>query len=189
MATLDASPTSPTFNCYSTLAEAVDYHSKRLQNTTFTAASTATQASALMWATIQLDTLRWRGVRSDGAQPLEFPRRGLSYYESSDVGGFDFENVDVFDPAVGYFTKVTITDTAVPQFLKNACAELALWLVDSDTTAPTGLEGIKRIKVDVIEVENLPSDRPIWFNDAVRNLCWRFLKNSSKYSAPVRRVG
>ena len=153
MATLDADPTSAGFNSYSTIAEAIDYHSKRLQNTTFTSAVTATQEKALMCATIQLDTLNWRGVRASGIQPLEFPRKGLSYYESSDEDWVYYEGAGLFNLDSGYYTRVVITDTEIPQFLKNACAELSLWLIESDTTAPTGMEGIKRIKVDVIEVE------------------------------------
>jgi len=188
MATIQADPSLVGFNCYATVAQADTYHEYRLQNTTWTGATTATKTASLLWASKLLDTLQWRGVRSSGTQAMAFPRRGLSYYETDDFTyGFDYEVVDM--EGLGYFTKITISDTTVPAFLVDATAELAMWLIDSDTTAPTGLEGMKRIKVESIEIEILPKDRLEWFNDAVKNLVWRFLKNPSKYSARVNRVG
>jgi len=185
--TLDADPTSATFNCYSTLAEATNYHSARLHNDAWNNAGSSDKNKALMWATRVLDTLRWRGVRTSGTQNLQFPRRGLSYYESDAIGGFDYEIVDVsVNP--GYFTKVEISDSTVPQFLKDATAELAMWLIDSDTTAPTGTEGFTEIKVDVIDLKIKAADRQDWFNDSVRSLVWRFLYNQSKYSGSTMRV-
>lgn len=183
---IQADPAVAGFNSYSTLAAATSYHESRLHNAAWTGATDPTKNSALVWATRQLDSLNWIGVRTSGTQLLAFPRRGLSYYESSDIGGFDYERIDV--EGMGYLTKIEISDTTVPTFLQQACSELAFWLISSDTTAPTGLEGIKHVKVDSIEVEALPQDRQSWFNDAVRDLVWRFLKNSSKYSAPTRRV-
>lgn len=185
--TIDADPSSLTFNCYTTLDAANVYHGNRLFNATWYNAPNEDKRAALIWATRTLDTLRWRGVRTSGTQNLEFPRKGLTYYESADIGS-GAENTDV-DVGFGYFTKVEISDSTVPTFLANACAELAFWLMENDSTAPTGLEGMKRIKVDVIEIESLPNDREGWFTDPIRNLCWRFLKQTSKYSGSTQRVG
>lgn len=187
MATLDADPTSATFNCYATLAQGIDYHSKRLHNTAWTNAGSTDKQKALMWATRQLDTLKWRGVRTSGTQNLEFPRRGLSYYESAPVGGYDYEVVDI--SGIGYFVKIEISDTTVPAFLRDATCELAMYLLDSDTTAPTGTEGYERIKVDVIDLQIKASDRESWLSKSVRDLIWKFLLNASPYSSPTSRVG
>ena len=185
--TLDADPTSATFNCYCTLAAAIDYHSTRIQNDSWTNAGASDRNKALMWATRQLDTMKWKGVRTSGTQNLEFPRKGLSYYESDSGSGNDVEYYDI--AGIGFFTKVEITDTGIPNFLRDATAELAMYLLDSDTTAPSGTEGFKRIKVDVIDLEINHLDRPSWFNKSVRGLVWRFLANSNKYTSPVVRVG
>ena len=183
--TLDADPNSATFNCYSTLAEAIDYHSTRLHNTAWSESGGNDKNKALMWATRQLDTMRWRGVRTDGTQNLAFPRKGLSYYES-DSGGHDIENYDI---GMGFYTKIVIDDTTVPQFLKDATAELAMYLLEGDTTAPSGTEGFSRIKVDSIDITINALDRESWFGKSIRDLVWRFLQNSSQYTVPVVRVG
>ena len=185
---IQADPSVAGLNCFCTVAEADVLMEYRLHNTDWTGATTATKTASLLWSSKLLNTLNWVGVRTSGTQPMSFPRRGLSMYETSDVAhGFDHERVDL--DGMGYFTKIEISDTTIPAFLKEATVELAMWLINSDTTAPTGLEGLKRLKVENIELESLPKDRQNWFNDAVRDLVWRYLKNSSKYSAPVTRVG
>jgi len=185
--TLDADPNSGTFNCYSTLAEATDYHSARLHNDPWSNAGSSEKNKALMWATRQLDTMKWRGVRADGTQNLEFPRKGLSYYESDSGSGNDVETYDI--AGTGFFTKIVIPDDAVPVFLKDATAELAMYLLEGDTTAPSGTEGFSRIKVDSIDITVNAIDRESGFSKSVRDLVWRFLANSSRFNAPVIRVG
>ena len=183
---LDADPVSGTFNCYSTLIEALDYHSTRLHNEAWANAGSSDKNKALMWATRQLDTMAWRGVRTVGTQNLAFPRKGLSYYET-DSAGSGHESYDI--AGMGFFTKIEIDDTTVPQFLKDATAELAMYLLEGDTTAPSGTEGFSRIKVDSIDITINSIDRESWFGKSVRDLVWRFLANSSRFSFPVVRVG
>jgi len=171
--TLDADPSSPTFNCYSTLAEAIDYQFTRLHIEDWANSAASEKQKALMWATRQLDTLSWKGVRAKEGQNLAFPRKDLSYTEYSN----------------GYAQKITISETEVPEFLKQATAELALTLLGSDTTALSGTEGFNRIKVDVIDLGIEAGDRASWFSSSVRNLVKRFLISSNKYNIPVVRVG
>ena len=182
---LDADPNSATFNCYSTLADALDYHSTRLHNEAWTNSGSNDKNKALIWATRQLNTMKWRGVRTVGTQNLEFPRRGLSYYES-DVGGNDIETYDI---GGGFYTKIIIADDEVPKFLQDATAELAMYLLEGDTTAPSGTEGFERIKVDTIDITINALDRESWFGKSIRDLVWRFLQNSSRFTVPVVRVG
>lgn len=182
---IDAVPTSATMNCFCTLAEAESYHEARLHNDTWLAATTADKNAALVWATRQLCTLKWRGTRTVSSQPLEHPRAGLSYSEN---GSTDYYGVDTSETSYLYGI-VTIDSATVCRAVKDATAELALWLLSSDTTANSGTEGFKRIKVDTIELEVNANDRPSWFESGVRNLVWRFLANISKFSVSAQRVG
>ena len=177
--TLDADPTSATFNCYSTLAEANTYHSARLHNSAWTGADVATKEASLLWATRNFEILQWKGWQTDPAQPLHWPRTGV------------FKDGDEVADRLSFpmlYTQYMFGGATIPQFLKDATAELAFWLIQSDVTAPVGTEGFKRVKVDSIELEVDKQDRLKWMNDSVRNIVWRYLKNSNKYLAPVQRV-
>lgn len=165
------------FNAYCTVAEAVDYATTKL-NTTFTLLPTATKEAAIIWATRQLNTLQYKGYLTVADQPNEWPRTGVW----RDGGEYSYEDSIIYSAT--QFDPLTI-----PTFLKEATADLALQLVVSDTTAASGTEGFKRIKVSEIELEMNAKDRLAWFQDSTRNLVWRYLKNSSKYSAPTLRVG
>lgn len=165
------------FNAYCTVAEATDYATTKL-NTTFTLLATATKEAAIIWATRQLNTLQYKGYLSVANQPNEWPRTGVW----RDGGEHSYEDSLLF-------TSTQFDSTTIPQFLKDATADLALQLVVSDTTAATGTEGFKRIKVDTVELEMNAKDRLSWFQDSTRNLVWRYLLNSSKYNAPTLRVG
>ena len=184
--TLDADPNSATFNCFITLADAELYHEARLFNTNWTGATTGNKEAALVWATRQLGTLKWRGVRTVGTQNLELPRKGLSYTEYSDSFGSDYEDHDI---EFGYRTVVEIDSATIPDAVKDATAELALYMLESDITAPDDTSGFSEIKVDTIQLKINPKDRKSWFNPSVRNLIWRFLANTSAFNAPTQRVG
>ena len=175
---LDADPTSATFNCYSTLAEANTYHSARLHNSAWTGADVATKEASLLWATRNFEILQWKGWLTAANQNLQWPRSGV--FKNGN------EALDASVSALYY--NLVLDPNTVPQFLKDATAELAFWLIQSDVTAPVGTEGFKRVKVDSIELEVDKQDRLKWLNDSVRNIIWRYLKNSNKYLAPVRRV-
>lgn len=165
MATLQSDPTLAGFNCYASVAEADDYHSKCLHNTVWTTATSGNKGIALMWGTRLLDSLDWEGSRTDSAQLLMFPRSGL------------------------YMESTAMSETAIPLFLKETVSELAMQLIASDVTQASGTEGFSKIKVDTIELAVAPRDRPSWLTDSVRALCLRWLLNSNKYSAPVYRAG
>jgi hypothetical protein len=188
--TLDADPTSAGFNCYATVAEADDYFATRLHTDDWDGAVTSTKEKALLWATRLLNSLRWKGVRYSGTQNMEFPRRGLSYYETTDIGS-GIETVDL-NLGIGYYTKVEITETGVPDFLREATCELSLFLIGEDTTAPSDLKDFSRIKIDVIDIQTNKSVSNVtgnsWFNGAVKDLVWRFMLTSNPYIASLQRV-
>ena len=176
------------FNSYSTVLEADDYHDARLFNTNWTSATTGDKEKALVWATRSLDTLSWRGVQTSGTQNLKFPRLGLSYQETS--SSTDYGSSELYDSALGeYSTTVAIPSDEVPDFLRDACAELSLYMLEKDITSPTGTEGFKLIEVDTVKLQMDSKDRLSWFNASVKNLVWRFLANNAAFNVPTRRVG
>lgn len=185
--TIDADPDSASFNCYLTLGEANIYHQYRLHNSVWTAADDEDKKAALLWATRQMDTLSWKGVRTVGTQLHQFPRKGLSYWEISDSDVYPYtQDVDL----LGTATFITVASDTIPTDIKNATAELAFKLLTGDVTEATGTEGFKRIKVDTIELEMEAKDRLSWLQDAVQNLCWRFLGGSrGGFNIPTLRVG
>lgn len=184
---LVSDPASANFNCYISLVDAISYHETRLHNDAWVNADDDDKEAALIWATRQMDTLVWKGVRTSGTQNLAFPRKGLSYWEYADESG-DYQIQDV--STLGLSTYVEVPSDAVPTEVQNATAELAFTLISGDTTAATGTEGFKRIKVDSIELEMDAKDRMKWLQDSTKNLCWKFLKSSgSSLNAPTMRVG
>jgi hypothetical protein len=174
---LDAVPSSVTFNCYTTLVEADAYHEARLYNEAWTTADTARKSSALMWATRMFDTLEWKGWRTVVTQKHQFPRNMLSITGADYTVGME-----------GIYSTMIFDITSIPQFLKDATAELALQLMTTDLTAHTGTEGMSRIKVDTIEIAVDKSDRIKWSNGPVAPLVRRYLRQSNPYvSQTVRK--
>lgn len=184
--TLDADPDSSTFNCYCTVAYADDYHDARLFNENWTGATTGDKEKALLWATTTLGTLSWRGARTEGDQNLTHPRLGLSWWEYSEDGNA-YETHDV--SGFGYSTYVEVPSDTVALEVQDATAELALYMLEKDITAPDASSGYSEISVDTIKLKINPKDRLSWFNPSVQNLVWRFLKNSSAFNVPAMRVG
>lgn len=167
------------YNSYATVAECTDYATMKL-NTAWAALTTAQKEATLIWATKLLNSLVFRGQKTDPLQPNEFPRAFL--WRSGNI-----TNIQAEDSAL--YGDYLFDSTTAPQFIKDAACDVAIQLGASDTTAPTGLEGFKSIKIDTISIEALASDRPSWFNTSVRLLCWRWLINQSKYNVATQRVG
>lgn len=99
------------YDTYATVAQADDYLNASVTATGWQAlTSEDDKARYLVTATRTLDRQRWRGTKTDPAQPLEWPRTG---------------------------TGVTgVEDDVVPQDIINASIELAAALVD-DTASVT----------------------------------------------------
>lgn len=128
--TLVATPADPSANSYVTTVEALAYHTSRLFNVDWTAASTASQEAALEWATRLLDRQDWKGRRKTIPQPLRWPR-----YTVYDLDGY------------------LLDSETIPQFLKNATCELALLLLRGDRTLEAGTEGFTSIQVGPIKLD------------------------------------
>ena len=105
---------------YVTVAEALVYHANR-DNSTWAAASTASQEAALRKATAYVDDnyrARWKGTRVQAAvQPLEWPRFGVRM-----DGAAPYPTHFAMIP--GFFD--LLSTTLIPQKLKDATCEAAL---------------------------------------------------------------
>ena len=127
-----------TANSYVTTAEALAILDvKPTQLAAFTALpDDATRDNYLIWASGWLDDyMDWKGYKTVETSGLRWPR------------------TDVYD-----CDGILIDANTIPAQLKQATAELAVWLINNDAAGTGGEssnlpEGIKRVKADVVEVE------------------------------------
>ena len=132
--TLDATPGGVASNTYASLAEANLYFDDTLNTTDWTNASSDNQSRALLMATrILEDTVRWQGVPASSAQALSWPRRGILTQVSEDSGGVFFRR-QIIKTLGGLLSPlgIELPYNEIPQFLKNATAELARSLLQGD---------------------------------------------------------
>lgn len=171
-------PAAVGFNAYCSVAQFDAYHATRLHNAEALSATTPTKEAAIIWMTRNFEVLQWKGWMTVASQNLQFPRTGIfrNGNEVLDASASALYYNIIFDPAT------------IPTFLMEATAEGAFWLIKSDTTAPVGTEGFSRIKADVVELQIDKRDRLKWLNDSVKNIIYRYLKNSNPYMASVQRV-
>jgi hypothetical protein len=130
-----------TAESYVSVADADAYHALR-GNTTWADLDTLEQKEpALVRATdymIQVYRQRWKGVRMQAEQALDWPRSGV--YTEPFLHG-----------AVGEYPHL-VADDVVPTDVARACAKLALKAVTADL-APDLERATKREKVGPLEVE------------------------------------
>lgn len=115
-------------NSYLTVSEADKYFETRLHADLWQTSDD--QEAALIWATRLLDEmLSWAGIIATDTQALRWPRL---YVKDEDDREF--------------------SSTAIPQWLKDATAEMAFHLLTSDRTAEPESSGIKEMKVGTLEI-------------------------------------
>lgn len=119
-------------NSYVAVATADDYYVIDPNFTATWAAYTNTQKEYyLAWATRIIDQkTKWNGDKYTETQALRWPRKGVK-----DADG------DL------------IAVTEIPQQLQHAVMELAKWLVSNDPTTGADTDALKRVMVDVVEIE------------------------------------
>ena len=146
---IDATPGSTTGNSYVTLAYASTYCTDHLSGTTYLAATSATQETAVKMATKMLDTwVDWIGAKVEEDQALRWPR-----YNAPDRDGYYFDSDEV------------------PPDVKDGTAELARLLVTSgDTTGDPDTLGFTMLKVGSLQMNIDKSDRDMFgaIPDSVR---------------------
>ena len=148
-------------NALSTVEEASDYFTDRLDSSAWFAATPERQAQALVTASSMLSELNWAGYAVSESQELAFPRSG-SY----------------FDPRVGVLVDMTPT----PKRILRAQHDLALHLlsnegilddtgtVDSLSITGVNLSNIRAPARIPLAVKNLV--RPLLVNQG-SNAWWR----------------
>ena len=134
---LNATPGDANANSYCTRAEGDTYHDKHLWSDAWKEAAAWRKDAALIMATRILDEqVEWYGAPTSSEQPLRWPRGGVltkdadRYYDTDEL----------------------------PQWLKDATAELARHLIGEDRYTERSY-GIKRMKADVVEMEFESTDR------------------------------
>ena len=110
-------------NSYANAADGDTYHAGHLYASKWTAATTANKEAALVMATRLIDAyFTFRGVKSESAQALRWPRYGCPDVETG--GAF--------------------ASGAIPSDLVRATCELARELIATDRTAAPAGEGIAK---------------------------------------------
>ena len=135
---------SATANSYATLVEADAALEGRLNATLWDAATDDTKNRALVEAQVELQTLPWRGSRTDDVQALAWPRQYVTNPDAS-------QDADIGDTGTPEYA-----DDAIPDRVTRAQIELAFQYVVAGTTdlaMPNATEGLKRKKTDVLERE------------------------------------
>lgn len=118
---------------YVSVAEADDYYTIDPNfSATWAGLTTTVKQHLLAWSTRILDQKTdWKGYVTDATvQELRWPR---TYVYARD--------------------NVLIADNKIPEQLKEAVFELAKWLYTNDPTTGQDVDWLKRMKVDVIEIE------------------------------------
>lgn len=129
--TIVATAKDPAANSYVTLAEATAYFGDRLNATAWTgAAGDDDRARALLMATKRLEEEEYSGAPTTLEQALAWPR----------YGAYDVDD-EVLD-----------ADT-IPELVKRATYETALWMLGSDRLVETGLEGFEHVQVGPLSVK------------------------------------
>ena len=150
MPTIVATAGATNANSYCTLVESNTYHDTHLYATTWTDGEDDNKIIALIWATRLLDEqYDWVGQKVSSDQALRWPR--------ADVTDRDGWAVD---------------SATIPQFLKNATAELARQLMTSDRfgTRDSAQAGIKSVQAGSVAVEFDSLDRIEVFPEAVESM-------------------
>lgn len=133
---------SATYNTFCSIDEADSYFDRRLGDSDWSSANTDDKSSALYWATDILHRQSWLGAPKDYEQNYAWPRRYVPNRLSISQGfRGDLEYIDVNTPMS--LTFKYLDDSTIPDFLKDATSELALYLLKR---VDSGKDGVSRYK-------------------------------------------
>lgn len=143
--TVITTPGATDANSYCSKTEADTYFQAHLYKTDWENASSSNKNIALVMATRILDEqVDWAGYIADDEQALRWPRDSV----------FTIDGVE-------------LDDDTIPDFLKNATAEMAMYLLASNRTADDETLGFSRIKAEGLEMVIDKTDRQEVIPDAV----------------------
>ncbi len=168
MATLNATAKSASANSYLTLAEANTYMEtvRPVDEQTWLKQSEPTRERLLMLATRTIDDhFKFIGSKSaTSTQALQWPRSGVP--RDGKWSGNYYSNFD---------------QDEIPQVIKNATAELARHMVDSDKFAEPDGSGIKQLAVGGINLTFNEDDRQA--KGVIPSHVYSMLRKYGKYYA------
>ena len=150
--TIDATAGGSSSTSYCTLVEAETYHREKLHTENWDGASNDEKQSALLWARRLLDeNAQWVGAIASSSQALRWPRSGVYDRDS-----------------------LYLSSTEIPDFLRDAQAEFAAWLIGADRTAEPSTFGFKEIGLGRKEIDLVVdkyNERPL-----VPSIVWRMIR-------------
>lgn len=116
---------------YVSVADADDYFAIDANNEAWDALPEEQKEFFLAWATRYIDQkVNWKGSKATSVQGLRWPR---VYVKDRDG--------------------VYIEDDVIPTQVKQITYEVARWLMDNDPAAGSDVENLKKVVVDVVEIE------------------------------------
>jgi hypothetical protein len=136
---LDATVGGESANSYVDLTKANEYMAGRLHTEPWKTGSTVKEKALRQAARILDRYVEWRGVKTEEAQAMQWPRQYVPDPDYRTVDALDFY-VDAGD----YF----IPKDEIPQRIKDAQCELALHLLSQDTQAVPDTAGYSQINVE-----------------------------------------
>ena len=148
-------------NSYASVDDGNAYHLGHLYATAWTAATAANQAAGLVMATRIIDVMfNFHGYKCTNSQALQWPRQ-------------DCRDPDAL-PANPLWPLVIgspyLDATKVPPIVTAATCEFARALLLADRTANPSGEGLKELKLDVLDFKFLPADRQPVAPDLVQKM-------------------
>lgn len=142
-AAIDATVGGTSANSYVTLAAFATWADERQPATAHTDATDDQRTRALISAARRLETERFKGVRVNETQALQWPRYGV---ERPDIA-YSVLDGPIFTESTWYATDV------IPDRVKRAQMELAYQILAGNASPDdTGLEGFMGVKVGSLDV-------------------------------------
>lgn len=158
MPTLIITPSSASANAYCSVAEADAYAETILHAEAWNEAETLDKEKAILYATRMMDDLcEFAGAPSSSSQALKWPRRGvLTRISATGGGSFYHHYVRTTGGILNEFGVELPYDT-IPQFLKDATAELARTLLISDRVSEQDSANVSSIAIPGLTIGYLGS--------------------------------
>ena len=128
------------YNSFASLAEADQHHARRLGDNAYTKADDYTRKSALYWATDILNRQIWIGTPESTIQKFSWPRKYVPTRNTInlEVTSSRRRSIHERDENLTLFSQ-WMDSTLIPDFLKEATAELALYVIERAAVGVTGV--------------------------------------------------
>ena len=159
MPSLIVTPGATNANSFCSVSESDSYHDTILNAEVWTNATTANKERSLIMSTRLLsDLVVWKGIVSSETQALPWPRRGVLTQISASGGGVFLhqQTINIYGGLLNPLG-VELPYDAIPQFLKNATAELARLLLTSDRIDEQDSGNISSIEIPGLTIGYLGS--------------------------------